>query len=179
MQVSVTFRNLQPNEQVKQYAIEKCTRLKKYLNMPVDAHVVMSRRRYEYSAEIKISKDGTVLVGEGTGEDLNSCIDIAVDKVERQIKKVKDRRRVKKRKSESEGLAVRHAVVQRDQPSGGTMIVKSEEFSAKPMPVDEAILQMEANGSDFFVFLNSSTNQVNVIYRRKDGTIGLIEAGEA
>ncbi|RME23413.1 MAG: ribosome-associated translation inhibitor RaiA [Deltaproteobacteria bacterium] len=177
MQISVTFRNLEPVDSVKQYAVEKCTRLKKYLSTPVDAQVVLARHKFTYNAEIKITKEGSVILGEGDGEDLNSSIDVAIDKVERQIKRMKDRRR-QKRKNEASPISVRHAVVEREQKSGGAMIVTSEEFSAKPMTVDEAILQMENNGSDFFVFLNSSSNQVNVIYRRKDGTVGLIEAGE-
>ncbi len=174
MQVSVTFRNMDPSESLKAYTSEKCLRLKKYVSKPTDIHVVLAKQKYRSRAEIKITHSGVVMKGEENGEDMYSSIDLALDKVERQLRKLKDKRR----EHRSSGVTVRHGIVSHESADDeeGARIVNSEEFSAKPMSVDEAVMQMDLANNDFLVFINSGTQEVNVIYKRRDGDVGLIEA---
>ncbi|RLB52916.1 MAG: ribosome-associated translation inhibitor RaiA [Deltaproteobacteria bacterium] len=179
MQISVTFRNMEPSEHLKEYATEKCLRLKKYISLPADVHVVLAKHKYRHHAEIKVSKAGVIMKGEENSEDMYSSIDLAMDKIERQARRFKDKRR-EHRGGEGGEITVRHAVMESPADSqGGAVVVDSEELSPKPMSVDEAIMQMEAQSRDFFVFLNAGSNEVNVIYRRHDGSVGLIEARPA
>lgn len=177
MQVSVTFRNMDPSESLKAYTSEKCLRLKKYVSKPTDVHVILAKQKYRSRAEIKITHSGVVMKGEENGEDMYSSIDLALDKVERQLRKLKDKKS-EHRAAQSAGVTVRHGIVSHEATTGeqSARVVNSEEFSAKPMSVDEAIMQMELANNDFLVFINSSSHEVNVIYKRRDGDIGLIEA---
>jgi putative sigma-54 modulation protein len=111
-------------------------------------------------------------------EDMYSSIDLVMDKIERQARKHKDKVREFRPVSLGDEVMVRHGVL--DQAAAeedeGPRIVNTQEFSAKPMSVEEAVEQMNLMNNDFLVFLNASTQDVNVIYRRRDGNIGLIEA---
>jgi len=175
MQVSVTFRNMDPSETLKAYSSEKCLRLSKYVSKPTDIHVVLAKQKYRSRAEIKITHGGVVMKGAENGEDMYSSIDLALDKVERQLRKLKDKRREHR---SSQSVTVRHGIVSHELAGDeeGARIVNSEEFSAKPMSIDEAVMQMDVANNDFLVFINSSTQEVNVIYKRRDGDVGLIEA---
>ncbi len=178
MQISVTFRNMETSDALKKYAAEKIERLKKYVSRPADVHVVLSKHKYRSRAEIKISHSGQVMKGEENTEDMYSSIDLALDKVERQVIKHKDKRQARRSTPPISEITVRHGIVEQDLPEDeqGSKIIDSEEFSAKPMSVDEAVMQMELMNNDFLVFLNATTQDVNVIYKRRDGNIGLIEA---
>jgi putative sigma-54 modulation protein len=178
MQISVTFRNMETSDALKAYAAEKLERLKKYLDEPLDIQVVLSKNKYRNGAEVKMVSRGIVMRGEENTEDMYSSIDLVVDKIERQARKYKDKIRAYKAVSLGEEIRVRHEVL--DQASLDEdripKIIQSQEFSAKPMSVEEAVMQMDLMSNDFLVFMNSGTKDVNVVYRRKDGNIGLIEA---
>jgi putative sigma-54 modulation protein len=178
MQISVTFRNMESSESLKKYAFEKCERLKKYVNRPTDVHVVLAKHKYRNHAEIKVAHSGLVMKGEENTEDMYSSIDLALDKVERQVRRHKDKRREHRSGPPTAEITVRHGIVEAesDEDEKGARIVNSEEFSVKPMSVEEAIEQMELGNDDFLVFINSNSQDVNVIYKRRDGNIGLIEA---
>jgi len=178
MQISVTFRNMEPSDTLKTYAMEKVQRLKKYVVMPVDVHVVLAKHKYRKRAEIKVTSRGTVMKGEEHTEDMYSSIDLALDKIERQARKHKDKNREHRPLSAGAEVTVRHGIVEQAEADeeAGPRIIDTEEFDAKPMSIDEAVLQLNLMSSDFLVFVNASTQDVNVIYRRRDGNIGLIEA---
>lgn len=176
MQISVTFRKLEPTDALRHYATEKCARLKKYIPLPADVHVVLAKHKYHYQAEIKVSHGAAIMKGAHKADDMYSCIDLALDKVERQASRLKERKR-SHRSATAEEFSVYHAVVKSEGPGQPTArIVDSQELSPKPMTIEEAILQMEAQDRDFYVFANSASGEINVIYRRRDGNIGLIEA---
>jgi putative sigma-54 modulation protein len=178
MQISVTFRNMEPSDALKAYAAEKIERLKKYIDSPVDIQVVLSKHKYRNQAEVKMVSRGIVMRGEENTEDMYSSIDLVVDKIERQARKYKDKIRAYKPISLGEEIRVRHEVL--DQASleedQAPKIIQSQEFSAKPMSVEEAVMQMDLMNGDFMVFMNANSKDINVVYRRKDGNIGLIEA---
>ncbi len=177
MQISVTFRNMEPSDALRDYASDKVQRLKKYMAEPVDVHVVLVKHKYRNQAEIKVTSAGTVMKGAEHTEDMYSSIDLVMDKIERQARKRKDKIREFRPVSLGDEIMVRHGVLeQAAEEEEGPRIINTQEFSAKPMSVEEAVEQMSLMNNDFLVFLNASTQDVNVIYRRRDGNVGLIEA---
>ncbi|HDM77839.1 MAG TPA: ribosome-associated translation inhibitor RaiA [Deltaproteobacteria bacterium] len=174
MQISVTFRRVEPSENLKQYAIDKISRVQKYLDTPAEAHVVLSVEKFRHIADVTINANGVNINGVEETEDLYSAIDMVVDKLETQIKKHKNKFRRRK------GAATRGKELESMQESdfpedSEPRIIKSEKFYAKPMDIDEAVMQLELSDDTFLVFTNARTNNINVIYKRKDGNYGLIE----
>ena len=178
MQISVTFRNMEPSTALREYASDKVQRLKKYMPEPVDVHVVLAKHKYRNQAEVKVTSRGVVMKGVEHTEDMYSSIDLVMDKIERQARKRKDKIREFRPVSLGDEIMVRHGVVESvaAEEEEGSRIINTQEFSAKPMSVEEAVEQMNLMNNDFLVYLNASTQDVNVIYRRRDGNIGLIEA---
>lgn len=128
--------------------------------------------------EVTVRVDGYILRGEETAETTHSAVDLVVEKLERQVEKHKTKL-IKKRRLKAGGLkegAAGETPEEGEKGEGeGQKVVKVKRFPVKPMSVEEAMLQMELLGHDFFVFANAETEKVNVLYRRKDGQYGLIE----
>lgn len=187
MQMNITFRHLDPIDSLKNYAREKVERVNKYLDKATEAHVVLSLERHLHHADITIHSGTFLLRGKERSEDMYASIDLAMDKIERQLKRYKEklkhhhgRERVHHRQELVEHRRVRHQVI--EAPSldvhteGEHKVVKTNEFLAHPMSVEAAVMQMDLMNNDFYVFTNSTTMEMNVVYHRKDGTVGLIEA---
>ncbi len=189
MQMNITFRHLDPIDSLKNYAREKVERVNKYLEKATDAHVVLSLDRHLHQADITIHSGTYLLRGKERSEDMYASIDLAMDKIERQLKRYKEKlkshhgkERVHHRQDLVEQLKVRHAVFEMGQPEEAhpdptAKVIKKNEFLARPMSLEEAMMQMDLMNNDFYVFTNSTTMEMNVIYRRKDGNFGHIEAG--
>jgi putative sigma-54 modulation protein len=185
MQMNITFRHIDPIDSLKNYAREKVERVNKYLDRATEATVVLSLERHLHHADIRIQSGTYLLRGREKSEDMYASIDLAMDKIERQLKRYKEKlkshhgkERVHHRHELVEQMQVRHQVMEgsttlTDQPS---KVVKTNEFLAQPMSIDEALMQMDLMNNDFLVFTNSTTMEMNVVYNRKDGTVGLIEA---
>ena len=182
MQLNITFRHLDPIDSLKNYAREKVERVNKYLDKATEAHVVLSLEKHLHHADISIQSGSFLLRGRDRSEDMYASIDLAMDKIERQLKRYKEklkthhgRERVHHRQS-----LIRHHVYEGPGPvaeiSETPKVVKTNEFLAHPMGMEEAIMQMDLMNNQFYVFTNSTTMEMNVVYHRKDGTIGLIEA---
>ena len=169
---------MEPSDSLKTYATDKLSRLTRYVSSPADAHVILSKEKYRYIADIRIMTHGIVLRGDENTEDMYSAIDLALDKIERQARKYKDKIHKYEPVKLGEEIMVRHNIVAQDSldDEENPRIIKSSEFHAKPMSVDEAVMQMDLMNNDFLVFTNSTTRDVNVVYRREDGNVGLIEA---
>lgn len=188
MQLNITFRHLDPIDSLKNYAREKVERVNKYLDKATEAHVVLSLERHLHHADISIHSGTFLLRGKERSEDMYASIDLAMDKIERQLKRYKEklkhhhgRERVHHRQEFVEQMKVRHKVFEGHgagevTEAPGQKIVKTNEFLAHPMGIEEAIMQMDLMNNDFYVFTNSTTMEMNVVYHRKDGTIGLIES---
>lgn len=187
MQMNITFRHIDPIDSLKNYAREKVERVNKYLDQAPEATVVLSLERHLHHADISIHSGTYVLRGREKSEDMYASIDLAMDKIERQLKRYKEklkghhgRERVHHRHELVEQLKIRHQVFEATaEPTAevdAVKVVKTNEFLTKPMSVDEAVMQMDLMNNGFLVFTNSTTMEMNVVYHRKDGTIGLIEA---
>ncbi|MBC2716838.1 MAG: ribosome-associated translation inhibitor RaiA [Desulfobacteraceae bacterium] len=178
MQISVTFKNLDPSDHLKSYVQNKLNKLDKLLDNPAEANVVLSVEKIRHIAEIKIIGDRLSINCREKTSDMYSSIDMALDKLEKQIKKNKQKIRNHRQGTRSE-LKGRETLPEEissssvDESSEPQIRVQNIDF--KPMDVEEASMQMDLVPDNFIVFTNSRTNRVNVLYRRKDGDLGLIQ----
>ncbi len=173
MQTSVTFKNIDSSDSLRDYVTGKLDRLDKYLNHPAEATVVLSVEKHRHIAEISISGDRLSIFGKESTEDMYAAIDMVLDKIDAQIKKSKekhwDRRGAKPRGKNRLPAAA-------EPPAGGSEPqVFIEEIEYKPMDIEEAMLQMALSEHAFMVFTNARTDRINVLYRRADGNLGLIQ----
>ncbi len=175
MQTSVTFKNLDSSEHLKSYVSDKLNRFDRLLDNPAGANVVLRVEKFRHIAEININGDRMTINGREETEDMYSAIDMVLDKLEKQIKKGKEKtreRRAKaKAKAQTNSGAAQAMELEDDQPKQ----VKIKNIDYKPMDVDEAVLQMDLTSDNFLVFTNARTDQINVLYRRHDGDLGLIQ----
>lgn len=186
MQVNITFRGMDSTESLKAYVKEKIEHVERYFDRPVEAHAVLSLERYLQHADVTISAGHYVLRGKVKSEDMYKSIDEAMDKIERQLRRYKDKLRTAKHRGRDgfTPVRVRHDVFQAPRAeheesevwTQGPTIIRSNEFLVSPMTVEEAVMQMDLLNNDFLVFTNVKTGDFNVVYRRKDGHFGLIEA---
>jgi putative sigma-54 modulation protein len=174
MQTSVTFKNLDASEPLRTYVSDKLNRFDKFLDNPAEANVVLTVEKFRHIAEINIAGDRLNIIGKEETNDMYSAIDMVLDKLEKQIKKnkqkirerrpmPKDRNRVNLQAEES----VPEDEIERQ--------IKVKHIEYKPMDVEEAVLQMDLIEDNFLVFTNARSDQINVLYRRKDGHFGLIQ----
>jgi len=168
MQVMVTFRRVEPTEGLRRYAEEKMQRVHKFLRRPIDAHVILSVLKHRHIAEVQVSANHLNIIATEETDDLYSAIDLAMSKLERQIK-----RRVAKVKDHKGANSAATAVAPTSGPGG--RIIRTERVAVKPMSVDEAIMHLRMRKNDFLLFMNAATETLCVVYRRKDGNYGLIE----
>ncbi len=176
MQVTVTFRHIEPTEPLRQYAADKLQRLSKYLRRPMDAHVILSAFKKNHRAEINLSANGTSLFSEEETNDLYSAIDLALDKMERQVKKLNAKRKNHQAEHTLPGLRLQVLSPDRVDERGVPEIIRTRRIPAKPMSIEEAVMQIDLTNNEFFVFRNAQSESLSVIYRRRDGNYGLIES---
>ncbi len=173
MQTSVTFKNVDSSETLKAYVSNKLDRFDKYLNNPAEANVVLSVEKFRHIAEINLSGDRLSIVGKEETSDMYSAIDMALDKLEKQIKK--SREKVRSRRADMRG---RLNEIPDREPSAAEdreRHIQVKNIDYKPMDVEEAAMQMDLMDDSFMVFTNARTDRVNVLYRRRDGNYGLIQ----
>lgn len=174
MQTSVTFKNLDSSDTLRSYVQEKLDRFDRLLDNPAEANVVLSVEKFRHMAEINIIGDRLTINGKEETIDMYSAIDMVLDKLEKQIKKNKQKIREyrtgsKNRKKRISELEIEPAEEDIEKQ------VKIKNIDYKPMDVEEAVMQMELVNDNFLVFTNARTDKVNVLYRRKDGHYGLIQ----
>ncbi|OGP63210.1 MAG: ribosomal subunit interface protein [Deltaproteobacteria bacterium RBG_13_53_10] len=172
MMITVTFRRMEPTESLRAYAEEKLSKIKKYLDSPMEAHAVLEVEKFRHMADVTVNVDGTRIKAYEETEDMYSAIDMVMDKIENQVKK--HRARLRERKAENiKGELTLGSEAAEGIPDEPTISV--EKLMAKPMDPEEAAMQLSTSRQDFLVFRNSRSREINVIYKRKDGNIGLIE----
>ena len=174
MQTSVTFKNLEPSEPLKSYAKEKLDRFDKFLYNPAEANVILTVEKFRHIAEINIAGDRLKINGKEETNDMYSAIDMVLDKLEKQIKKNKQKNREHRGGSKSRAVDIlEQNTISQDEDVERRLVVKNIEY--KPMDIEEAMMQMDLVNDNFIVFTDSRTDKVNVLYRRKDGHYGLIQ----
>lgn len=169
MNIIITGRHFDLTENLKNYAEEKIEKFKKYLNNGItEATITLSVEKYRHKAEVLLKVNGMMIQAESITGEMYSSIDEVVEKLERQLKKYKGKR-VSHRKGEEK------TTKSSESPESSARIIKKQSFDIKPMSPEEAVMQIELLDKNFFVFTNSSSGDVNVLYKRKDGHFGLIE----
>jgi putative sigma-54 modulation protein len=173
MQTSVTFKNLDPSDTLKSYVTDKLNRFDRLLENPAEANVVLSVEKFRHIAEINIAGDRLTINGKEETVDMYSAIDNVMDKLEKQIKKNKQKIRERRPGSKAKNFGIEDEAFTVDDDIERQVRVKNIEY--KPMDVEEAVLQMDLMNDNFLVFTNARSDRVNVLYRRKDGHYGLIQ----
>jgi len=201
MQFSVTFRHMDASEAVRKYAREKIDKIKKYVPDPIFAHfTVGTNRGYQHTADVHIQlHNGLAIKGSETSEDMYSSIDLVMDKVERQVRRYKEK--IRHHKVKEGGLSelweqILEPVVAEDAGANGAngsaeaagmdeaptsgktpppQITKRERLSVPTLRAEDAVMQLDLAHRQFLVFKNAESGAVNVVYRRDDGTYGVID----
>ena len=175
MKFIIRGQKLEVTESIKSYIEEKIGKLDKYFENPEEltATVVVRVRGKEQIVEVNVPSKKVILRAEESNEDLYASIDLVSDKLERQIRKNKTKIRSKKSKANYESFIVDFEVEKEEENEN--LIVKRKELDTKPMSEEEAVLQMELVGHPFFIFKNATTDNISVVYKRKDGNYGIID----
>lgn len=183
MQVIVNGKNLDVSETMRERVIQRMRKLERHFHFIKDAHVSLSIQRNWQIAEVTLQAAGHLLRAEERSNDMYASLDSVVDKLDRQLRRYKERFSRKGRGvgegNETEVTEQSLAEEEAEEPMEVSLprVVRTKKFVMKPMSIEEAILQMELLGHDFFMFTNAETESINVLYRRKDGDLGLIEPG--
>lgn len=176
MNVQITAKNLELTDALKDYVKKKMTRIEKYFDYVLDISVVLEIQKNVHTAEILVNAKGVFLKGLERSEDLYASIDLAVDKIERQLAKYKEKLKEKTSNEPSAAGTFKLNIFETGSfDEDAPKIIISKEMPAKPMDVEEAVMQMNLLNKNFFVFKNAQTDEVNVVYKRDDGNIGLIQ----
>ena len=173
MDILIAGKNMEVSDYLKGLVDKKVGKLKKYFKPNTQVHVTLSIEKSRHIAEITIPVDGIVMRGEEVSTDMYASIDGALRRIEHQIMKHKTKleKRLHKDAFKEQALLYSDAYAEDDHPK----IVRTKQFSVKPMNTDEAVMQMQLIGHSFFVYRDAEDDGIKVLYMRKDGNIGLID----
>jgi putative sigma-54 modulation protein len=176
MKISVTFRNTEGDNWHKEYIDQKLKRLEKYLDTPVETRVVLSVEKFRNVAEVNLMTNGQILNAKEEAKEMSLAIDSAIDKIERQLKKRKEKTRGHKTNAaRSAGGAPRETYPDDADEGQEARIVEMKKVVLKPMSLEDAIMEIDISRNRFVVYRDSSTENVSIIYVRDDGKYALIE----
>ncbi len=179
MQMIVKGKNLEVTDALRSYAQEKVGKVEKYLDRITKTEIEMSVEKNpkipdNQVVEVTVFSSGPVIRAKESATDMYQAIDLVANKLERQARKVKKKLIDRSHHARN---PLKEAALEGEEEEAEPVIVKTKSFPLKPMTPEEACLQMDLVGHDFFVFVNAETEETNVVYRRKDGNYGLIEPG--
>ena len=200
MQLSTTFRHMDASKAVREYAADKLEKIRKYFHKdPISAHATFAvERGFHHVADLNITLPSGILISaKETTEDMYSSIDLAAARIERQVRKWKDKIRDHKPHG-GPSTSVREMVITPEEveppaqsapdvapkppvapkaPAPGFNVIKDERFTARSLTVEDAVMQLNLLGDELLVFTEAASSRTCVLYRRKDGNYGLIETG--
>ncbi|MDB4952854.1 MAG: sigma 54 modulation protein/ribosomal protein [Myxococcales bacterium] len=205
MQFAVTFRHMEPTDALKAYAKDRMERVRKYLPDPIACHVVLSTERHNHRIDVSFQlHNGLSIAGHETTENMYSSIDLCIAKIERQVRKYKGKLEgMRARPHHVVALPWSHSIIdeafqevdgtngkavttgdatggqQNGQHQPEFTVVRTEKFHAQPMSVSDAIVQLNLLHEPFLVFRHDNDGRVAVVYKREDGSYGLIETPAA
>lgn len=172
MRFTITGKNIEVTDGLRSAVEEKIGKLDKYFSNETEAIVTLSVEKDRQKIEVTIPVKGTIIRAEEVSTDMYVSIDLVEEVIERQMRKYKN----KIVESKQAAAALNKKYVENDYDDEPEIkIVRSKKFGIKPMDPEEACIQMELLGHNFYVFSNAETDEVNVVYKRKNGTYGLIE----
>lgn len=176
MKCTIRGEKIKVTSAINDYIEDKLSILDKYFKRTdVDANVLIKLKGKKQAIEVTIPYDKHTLRSEESQDDLYAAIDLVIDKLERQIRKTKTK--IKKQVKKNETFINFDYDLTKDEKKENK-IVKRKQLDMKPMDEEEAILELELLGHDFFIYKDNHTNTVNVLYKRRDGNYGIIETDE-
>ncbi len=176
MKVTISGKNIEVTDSLRHAVETKLGKLDRYFNPATEVFVTMSVEKERQKIEVTIPVRGNIIRSEQTSSDMYVSIDLVEEVIERQLKKYKNKLITQHQASGSFQPA--YLEEEDDDQEEEIRIVRTKKFDIKPMYPEDACVQMELLGHNFFVFCNAETDQVNVVYRRKGNTYGLIEPEE-
>ena len=172
MNLVISGKNLDITEGLRSAIEEKIGKLERYFTDTTEVHVTLSTEKNRQKIEITIPMKGSIIRAEEVSSDMYVSIDLVEEVIERQLRKYKNKLIDK----EQNAAHLSQSFIEADDfEDEDIQIIRSKKFAMKPMDPEEACVQMELIGHNFFVFRNSETDEVNVVYKRKGNTYGLIE----
>ena len=176
MNIQFVGKNVEITDALREVTEKKLSKLEKYFQEPIRGNVTFSTQKNNKTIEVTINLPGTIIRAEETSDDMYASIDKSVDILERQIRKYKTR--LQKKFKEGQTIRFENVLPLKDneaEDSDKPNIVRRKRFQIKLMNYEEAVLQMELLGHNFFVFRSDETDEISVMYKRKNGDYGLIE----
>ena len=171
MRFIITGRNIDVTDGLRSAVEEKLGKLDRFFAPETEVNVTLSVEKERQKIEVTIPVKGNIIRSEQVSSDMYVSIDLVEEVIERQLKKYKNKIVDKQQNA----AAFAQEFVEKDYDDDEVKIIRTKRFGIKPMDPEEACVQMELLGHDFYVFCNAESDEVNVVYRRKNGTFGLIE----
>ena len=169
MQVSVTFRQLEPSEALKSYVIDRLKKFKRYLEGPLEAHVVLGLEKFRHLADITINSNGHMIKGREENVDMYAAIDLVMDKLDMQLRKHRGKLR------EVKADRTRTAASVEPEESRARAPIRRVKVEVPPLELKDAVELLQNKGSTILVFTDVNTGALSILYRRTDGGLGLAE----
>ena len=171
MQISVTFRQIEPSEALKNYVTDRLNKFTRYLDGPVEAHVVLGLEKFRHLADVTIDNNGRIIKGKEENNDMYAAIDLVMDKIDLQLKKVRDK--LKSPKGDRSRLTVAAEAEAEEAPALPALRRKRVDVPA--LQLTDAVELMQSGKDDLLVFTNVANGSLHILYRRQDGTFVLVE----
>lgn len=174
MNISVTFRNSEGEDWQKTYVQERIEKLKKYFDAPAEAHIILSTEKFRNVVEINLSANGWNVNAKEEDKDMHLAVDSCIDKIEKQLKKQKEK--IREHKARSIRHAARKAAEELEEDDyAAAKVVETRKVVLKPMSLEEAVLEMEGNKARFLIYRDTASENVSLVYRLDDGNFAHIE----
>ena len=171
MQISVTFRQIEPSEALKNYVTDRLTKFKRYLDGPVEAHVVLGLEKFRHLADVTIDSNGHIIKGREENTDMYAAIDLVMDKIDIQLKKFRDKLRSSKGdRSRSASPVAAAAEEPRALPT-----IRRQRVEVPALQMGDAVELMQSGKETLLVFTEVASGNLNILYRRPDGNFVLVE----
>lgn len=195
MQIDISFRHMEPSDVLRDYADEKIRRvIRKHIRDDFDAQVTLGIEKFRHIAKLHLTYKGVSIKCEESSEDMYQSIDLALDKLERQIRRYKDKIRTRKERSgaaktldvavvavpdseevvEEVAEVAEAAVAAQPEESAAAKVIKHEKLTVVEMSVDDAVMKLTLENLPVVVFINEETKATSVLYKQEDGTCGMI-----
>jgi putative sigma-54 modulation protein len=170
MQVSVTFRQIEPSEAIRNYVTDRLKKFKRYLEGPLEAHVVLGLEKFRHLADITINSNGRMIKGREENADMYAAIDLVMDKLDMQLRK----HREKLREVKGDRIRTAAAAVEPEESRTRTPI-RRVKVEVPPLQLADAVELLQTKGSAILVFTDVNTGTLSILYRRTDGGLALAE----
>jgi putative sigma-54 modulation protein len=170
MQISVTFRQIEPSEALKNYVTERLQKFKRYLDGPVEAHVVLGLEKFRHLADVTIDSNGRIIKGRDENADMYAAIDLVMDKIDMQLKKLRDKLRDVKGDRSRAAASVGVPEESPEMPP-----VRRKKVEVPALQLADALEIMQRGNDNLLVFTNVTNGALGILFRRQDGQFVLVE----